>query len=57
MIEQTSNQPYTDAMIKSIRDVEFRAAVMASKISQTYARRKKDGNFRTDVSGDIREDK
>ena len=56
MIEQTSNQPYTDAMIKSIRDAEFRAAVMASKISQTYERRKKNGNFRTDVSGDIRED-
>lgn len=57
MIEQTSNQPYTDAMIKSIRDAEFRAAVMASKISQTYERRKRNGNFRTDVSGDIRKGK
>ena len=57
MAEQTSNQPYTDAITKSMREAEFRAAVMASKISQTYERRKKDGNFRTDVSGDIRKGK
>ena len=57
MIEQTSNQPYTDAITKSMREAEFRAAVMASKISQTYERRKKDGNFRADVSGDIRKGK
>ena len=57
MIDQTSNQPYTDAMIRSMRDAEFRAATMAARLSQAYERRKKDGNFRTDVSGDLRKDK
>ena len=57
MIEQTSNQPYTDSMIRSMRDAEFRAANMATRLSQAYERRKKKDDFRTDAPGDIREDK
>ena len=57
MIDQTSNQPYTDSIIRSMRDAEFRAANMAAKLSQAYERRKKRDDFRTDAPGDIREDK
>ena len=57
MIDQTSNQPYTDSMIRSMRDSEFRAANMAAILSQAYERRKKRDDFRTDAPGDIREDK
>ena len=57
MIGNTSNQPYTDSMIRSMRDAGFRAANMAAKLSQAYERRKKRNDFRTDAPGDIREDK
>ena len=57
MIDQTSNQPYTDSIIRSMRDAEFRAANMVAKLSQAYERRKKRDDFRTDAPGDIREDK
>ena len=57
MIDHTSNQPYTDSIIRSIRDAEFRAANMAARLSQAYERRKKKDDFRTDTPGDIREDK
>ena len=57
MIDNTSNQPYTDSIIRSIRDAEFRAANMAARLSQAYERRKKRNDFRTDAPGDIREDK
>ena len=57
MIDQTSNQPYADSIIRSMRDAEFRAANMAAILSQAYERRKKRDDFRTDAPGDIREDK
>lgn len=57
MIDQTSNQPYTDSIIRSMRDAEFRAATMAARLSQAYERRKNRNDFRTDAPGDIREDK
>ena len=57
MIDQTSNQPYTDSMVRSTRGAEFRAASMAARLSQAYERRKKRDGFRTDAPGDIREDK
>lgn len=57
MIGHTSNQQYTDSMIRSMRDAEFRAATMAARLSQAYERRKKRDDFRTDAPGDIREDK
>ena len=57
MIDNTSNQPYTDSMIRSMRGAEFRAASMAAILSQAYERRKKRNDFRTDAPGDIREDK
>ena len=57
MIQQTSNQPYTDSMIRSMRGAEFRASIMAAILSQAYERRKKRDDFRTDAPGDIREDK